>query len=108
MIQLDGRKEIARQSQAMRAIFTIGHSTRPIAEFVALLRQIAVDLLIDVRSVPRSREHRGPAHRRAATSSYLSSQLDLLRDAERVIDLDAKVADGAFELRMPEEQLHRP
>jgi uncharacterized protein (DUF488 family) len=39
----------------MRTIFTIGHSTRPIAEFVALLRQIAVDLLIDVRSVPRSR-----------------------------------------------------
>ena len=39
----------------MRTIFTIGHSTRTIAEFVALLRQAAVDLLIDVRSVPRSR-----------------------------------------------------
>jgi uncharacterized protein (DUF488 family) len=54
MIQFDGRKTIA-QSQAMQTIFTIGHSTRPITEFVALLRQIAVDLLIDVRSVPRSR-----------------------------------------------------
>jgi uncharacterized protein (DUF488 family) len=39
----------------MPTIFTIGHSTRTIAEFVALLRQAAVDLLIDVRSVPRSR-----------------------------------------------------
>lgn len=36
-------------------IFTIGHSTRPIQEFIALLRQVAVDLLVDVRSVPRSR-----------------------------------------------------
>jgi len=36
-------------------IFTIGHSTRTFAEFVALLRQVAIDLLVDVRSVPRSR-----------------------------------------------------
>jgi uncharacterized protein (DUF488 family) len=39
----------------MTTIFTIGHSTRTIAEFVALLRQVAVDLLVDVRSIPRSR-----------------------------------------------------
>ncbi len=39
----------------MPTVFTIGHSTRTIAEFVALLRQPAVDLLIDVRSIPRSR-----------------------------------------------------
>jgi uncharacterized protein (DUF488 family) len=44
-----------RQSQAMPAIFTIGHSTRTIEEFVALLRQVSVDLLVDVRSIPRSR-----------------------------------------------------
>lgn len=36
-------------------IFTIGHSTRTISEFVALLRQVDVDLLVDVRSIPRSR-----------------------------------------------------
>src|SRR5260370_23400699 len=36
-------------------IFTIGHSTRSVAELVALLRQAGVDLLVDVRSVPRSR-----------------------------------------------------
>jgi uncharacterized protein (DUF488 family) len=35
--------------------FTIGHSTRPIADFVALLRQADVRLLVDVRTVPRSR-----------------------------------------------------
>ena len=35
--------------------YTIGHSTRTIAEFVDLLRESAVDLVVDVRSIPRSR-----------------------------------------------------
>ena len=39
----------------MPTIFTIGHSTRTIGEFVALLRQVDVDLVVDVRSIPRSR-----------------------------------------------------
>ncbi len=39
----------------MPTIFTIGHSTRTIDEFEGLLRRVAVDLLIDVRSIPRSR-----------------------------------------------------
>lgn len=38
-----------------RTIFTIGHSTRSVAELVGLLRQVSVDLLADIRSVPRSR-----------------------------------------------------
>ncbi len=38
-----------------RTIFTVGHSTRTIADFVALLRQIDVNLLVDVRSIPGSR-----------------------------------------------------
>lgn len=41
--------------QAGDTIFTIGHSTRTLAEFVALLRQVDVTLLVDVRSIPRSR-----------------------------------------------------
>jgi uncharacterized protein (DUF488 family) len=36
-------------------IFTIGHSTRTSAELVALLRQVDVTLLVDVRAFPRSR-----------------------------------------------------
>jgi uncharacterized protein (DUF488 family) len=36
-------------------VFTIGHSTRPVAELIALLRENGVDQLVDVRSVPRSR-----------------------------------------------------
>lgn len=36
-------------------IFTIGHSTRSIADFVSLLREHAIQLLVDVRTLPRSR-----------------------------------------------------
>jgi uncharacterized protein (DUF488 family) len=36
-------------------IHTIGHSTRTIAEFVDLLRVGNVELVVDIRSVPRSR-----------------------------------------------------
>ncbi|MBZ5595812.1 MAG: DUF488 domain-containing protein [Acidobacteriia bacterium] len=39
----------------MRAVFTIGHSTRPIEEFVHLLEAHGVEQLIDIRTVPRSR-----------------------------------------------------
>src|ERR1700737_2605652 len=39
----------------MRPIYTVGHSTRSTAELVALLREAGVELLVDVRSVPRSR-----------------------------------------------------
>ena len=39
------------------AVLTIGHSTRPIGEFVALLRAHGVTELVDVRTVPRSRHN---------------------------------------------------
>ena len=38
-------------------ILTIGHSTRPIDEFVAMLSGHAVTLVVDVRTVPRSRHN---------------------------------------------------
>ncbi len=39
----------------MLPFFTIGHSTRSIAEFVELLRIAGVRLVVDVRTIPRSR-----------------------------------------------------
>ena len=35
--------------------FTIGHSTRPIDEFIDLLAASQIGLVVDVRTVPRSR-----------------------------------------------------
>jgi uncharacterized protein (DUF488 family) len=38
-------------------IYTIGHSTRSFAEFLALLQAHRIDRVADIRTVPRSRRH---------------------------------------------------
>jgi uncharacterized protein (DUF488 family) len=40
-----------------RRIFTVGHSTHPIDEFVDLLKAHGVEQLVDVRTVPKSRHN---------------------------------------------------
>ncbi len=49
---------------------TIGHSTRTIDEFVALLREAEVTLVVDVRTVPRSRTN--PHYNRDALPGSLA------------------------------------
>lgn len=44
-----------RSPEDLNTIFTIGHSTRTLAEFMSLLEEVQVDLVVDVRSIPRSR-----------------------------------------------------
>jgi uncharacterized protein (DUF488 family) len=39
----------------MQTIFTIGHSTRPINEFIDLLSEHSITQLVDIRTVPKSR-----------------------------------------------------
>jgi uncharacterized protein (DUF488 family) len=41
----------------MTTLYTIGHSTRPIEEFIALLQQHAIAILVDIRTIPQSRRH---------------------------------------------------
>jgi len=42
-------------SAELPPVYTIGHSTLSIVEFVELLRQGQVELVVDIRSIPRSR-----------------------------------------------------
>ena len=39
------------------AIFTVGHSTLPIARFIALLQTYGIERLVDIRTIPRSRHN---------------------------------------------------
>lgn len=48
-------EEPALQGSGANPFFTIGHSTRPIAHFAGLLTSSDVRLVVDVRTVPRSR-----------------------------------------------------
>jgi uncharacterized protein (DUF488 family) len=45
------------RAQKPLTIFTIGHSTRPIDEFIALLQKNGVGQLIDIRTLPKSRRN---------------------------------------------------
>ena len=51
-------------------VFTVGHSTRSIPEFVELLRCGQVELVVDVRTVPRSR--RNPQYNEDAMAAELA------------------------------------
>ncbi len=46
---------MGRESQF--AVFSVGHSTRSLDEFVSLLKAYGVGMVVDVRTVPRSRHN---------------------------------------------------
>ncbi|HEV2073075.1 MAG TPA: DUF488 domain-containing protein [Thermomicrobiales bacterium] len=41
----------------VQTIYTIGHSTRPIEEFIDLLQRNGVSTLVDIRTIPKSRRN---------------------------------------------------
>ena len=45
------------KQDSQTVVLTLGHSTRPLDEFIALLAAHSVTRLIDVRTVPRSRHN---------------------------------------------------
>jgi uncharacterized protein (DUF488 family) len=46
-----------RQRENPLVVFTTGHSTRPIGEFIDLLRAHGIRQLLDIRTIPRSRRN---------------------------------------------------
>ncbi|MFZ1625795.1 MAG: DUF488 domain-containing protein [Gammaproteobacteria bacterium] len=47
----------AARQESPPVVYTVGHSTRPLAEFIELLQVHGVAHLLDVRTVPRSRHN---------------------------------------------------
>jgi uncharacterized protein (DUF488 family) len=62
-------------------IFTVGHSTRPIEDFTALLEAHEIQLLVDVRTVPRSR-HNPQFNRDTLPASLQRAHIDYLHMPE--------------------------
>lgn len=56
----------------MKTIYTIGHSTHSIEEFIALLQATGIKVLVDVRTVPRSRHN--PQFEKNALRTSLSEE----------------------------------
>lgn len=61
-----------RRARKLLSIFTIGHSNRPIAEFIELLQTHGVKQLIDIRTIPKSRHN--PQFNSEALASALPSE----------------------------------
>ena len=40
---------------SLATIYTVGHSTRSIEEFIDLLKRYGIEEVVDVRTIPRSR-----------------------------------------------------
>ena len=64
-----------KMSPQPKAVFTVGHSSHPIATFIDLLRAHRIDALVDVRSFPGSRRNpqfNQPALREALNAAGIS------------------------------------
>ena len=67
----------------MHPFYTIGHSTRSIAEFLELLRSVQVTLVVDVRTVPRSRTN--PQYNGDSLPDTLSSSNWAMNTSPRLV-----------------------
>lgn len=80
----------SRRSRHPLTIFTVGHSTRPVEEFISLLSAHSIRQLVDVRTIPRSRhnpqfgqDQLGPTLERAGIHYLHMPALGGLRHARR-------------------------
>ncbi len=81
--ELQGPNEHAARSACPAegpAIFTVGHSTLSIEAMIELLRMNHVDLLVDVRTVPRSR-HNPQFSREAISESVALAGIEYRHEA---------------------------
>ncbi|GJF13115.1 hypothetical protein NGTWS0302_18250 [Mycolicibacterium cyprinidarum] len=59
----------------MSTIYTIGHSTRTIEEFIGLLQCFGIDFVADIRTVPKSR-HNPQFHIEVLPGALASARID--------------------------------
>jgi uncharacterized protein (DUF488 family) len=54
---MKGKEKESEKSTEAPLVLTVGHSTRPLDDFIDLLKTHGVRMIIDVRTVPRSRHN---------------------------------------------------
>jgi uncharacterized protein (DUF488 family) len=59
----------SKRAKNVLTIFTVGHSTHPIEQFIELLRSHGIEQIIDIRTIPKSR--RNPQFNTEALSEAL-------------------------------------
>ena len=77
----------------MATLYTIGHSTRPLDEFIAVLQAHSIQTLVDIRSFPMSR--RLPHFNRESLEKTLSRCRDSVRLDQRLGGRRKKIRDDS-------------
>jgi hypothetical protein len=72
---MKNRNVRSRRKSGHQPVFTIGHSTRSIDEFIGLLRSNGVERLIDIRSIPKSR-HNPQFHGNSLARALRAASID--------------------------------
>ena len=49
--------DIAVKNRDINTVFTIGHSTRPFDKFIEILEAFRIEMVADVRTIPKSRHN---------------------------------------------------
>ena len=44
-----------RANEQKTVVFTIGHSTRPVSEFIEIMKANGIEVVVDIRAIPKSR-----------------------------------------------------
>jgi uncharacterized protein (DUF488 family) len=50
-------KKVANESKPLLTVFTIGHSTHTLEEFIKIIEKFKIEKIVDVRTIPRSRHN---------------------------------------------------
>lgn len=80
-VSVDADKIVPPWRRPKRRLWTIGHSTRTIDEFVELLQAHGIRQLVDVRTIPRSR-HNPQFNERVIAASLQPAGVDYVRLAD--------------------------
>jgi uncharacterized protein (DUF488 family) len=65
-------KKVAYESKPLLTVFTIGHSTHSLEEFIEIVENFKIDEIVDVRTIPRSR-HNPQFNKETLPTSLLSA-----------------------------------
>ena len=73
-------KKVAHESKPVLTVFTIGHSTHALEEFIKIIEKFKIEKIVDVRTIPRSR-HNPQFNKETLPTSLLSVEIGYLHIA---------------------------
>jgi uncharacterized protein (DUF488 family) len=73
-------KKVAYESKPLLTVFTIGHSTHTLEEFIKIIEKFKIEKIVDVRTIPRSR-HNPQFNKETLPTDLLSAGIDYMHIA---------------------------